>query len=83
MVKKTTESVDPSIFERERVECCTCTTEPPAEATHEVSIVVSKGRDYPRKQDIYRVTYAVCGNCARQVVEVKLDAQLLKRARRN
>lgn len=77
---KSHEKIDPSIFQKDPLECCTCEGQP-NEATHEVSIVACKGLDYNKKQDIYRVSYVVCGDCARTLVEVKLNAQLLKRGR--
>lgn len=75
---KVTEHIDPSIFAREPVDCCVCGAQ---EATHQIGISVDKGLEYSRNQTVYRVTYVVCGDCAKDLVEVKLDAKLLKRGR--
>jgi len=55
--------------------CMTCGNE---EATHEISIQCHKGllSDYSKRKPVFYVNYSVCGPCARQVVEVKLAADL-------
>lgn len=53
--------------------CGTCGEK---EATHEISIRVQRGTDYQQTNQLYVVTYAVCGVCAREVVTVKLGASL-------
>lgn len=75
---KVTEHIDPSIFAREPVDCCVCREH---EATHQVAINVDKGLEYSKSQSLYRVSYVVCGDCAKDIVEVKLDAKLLRRGR--
>ena len=72
-----TETTSP-LFEKEAVDCCVCREN---EATHTVAIRVARGLDYPKQAELYSVNYSVCGTCAQDVVEVKLNAQLLKRAR--
>lgn len=46
------------------------------EATHEISIRVQRGFDYQHAKQIFNVTYGVCEGCARDVVTVKLGAEL-------
>ena len=57
----------------EPLPCGTCET---GEATHQVAIQVQKGLDYNSRKQLYTVTYAICGECAKDVVEVKLGARL-------
>jgi hypothetical protein len=67
-------TVEPSDFAlTEGIHCGTCGTR---EATHEVSVRVQRGFDYQHAKQIFSVTYAVCEECARSVVEVKLGAEL-------
>lgn len=62
------------IFEREVILCGACGAN---DASHSVSVRVVKGLGYrPEPQQLYHVEYAVCGPCAREVVEVKLAAGL-------
>lgn len=54
--------------------CMTCAKE---QASHEIHITCSKGLIYDSsRKPVFSVTYSVCGPCARQVVEVKLAADL-------
>lgn len=54
--------------------CMTCGKE---QATHEIAIQCRKGLIYDSSsKPVFSVTYSVCGPCARQVVEVKLAADL-------
>lgn len=52
------------------------------ETTHEVSISVSRGFDYQHNKRLFYVTYSVCGDCARSIVEVKLNTQLLAKGKK-
>jgi len=76
MSKKESES---GPYEKEIVLCSTCGER---EATHEISISCQKGLLWwpiERRQGIFHVSYIVCGECAREMVEVKLNATLKKR----
>ncbi len=53
--------------------CGTCGDNP---ATHEVHIRVQRGFDYMQAKQLYSVTYAICAQCAQQVLVVKLGAEL-------
>jgi hypothetical protein len=64
-------------FDADVVACATCGEN---DATHEIAISVRKGHDYSASRQVYSVTYSVCGPCAREVVEVKLSANLSKAA---
>jgi hypothetical protein len=60
-------------FEREVILCIN-------EASHEISINCCKGLMWEStRKPLYHVSYMVCGDCARSLVEVKLDAKLRKR----
>jgi hypothetical protein len=58
-------------FDADVVACATCGEN---EATHEIR----KGYGYSVSKTVYSVAYSVCGPCAREVVEVKLNANLSK-----
>jgi hypothetical protein len=54
--------------------CMTCAKE---QATHEIHISCTKGLIWDTgKKPVFTVNYSVCGGCARQIVEVKLAADL-------
>jgi hypothetical protein len=59
--------------------CMTCAKE---QATHEIHISCTKGLIWDTsKKSVFSINYSVCGGCARQVVEVKLAADLRAEAR--
>lgn len=66
-------------YEPDQVACGTCGQNP---ATHWVYLSVSKGIGYGSsdRRDLFNVSYAVCGPCAREMIEVKLGANLKVRA---
>jgi hypothetical protein len=54
--------------------CMTCAKE---QATHEIHISCTKGLIWDTsKKSVFSINYSVCGPCARQIVEVKLAADL-------
>ena len=66
--------VDPAdLAPREIIHCGTCGER---EATHEIMIRVQRGFDYQHAKQLFSVSYAVCDVCARDVVTVKLGAEL-------
>ena len=66
-------------FHAEPIVCGVCREK---EATHSISIRVDKGIEYNSKRQLYHVEYSVCGDCARDAVEVKIGAQLNLREKR-
>jgi len=69
--KKTVDPAD--LAPRETISCGTCGER---EATHEISLRVQRGFDYQSAKQLFNVSYAVCEVCARDVVAVKLGAEL-------
>lgn len=63
----------------EGIVCGTCGER---EASFEVSIRVQKGFDYQHAKTLAQVSYAVCEQCARSVVQVQLGAELRNSLRR-
>lgn len=63
----------------EPLKCGTCNAK---EATHEISIRCTRGFDYHHAKQLYSVTYAVCEECAAELVTVKLGAELATTRRR-
>lgn len=76
MAKPTKQDI---MFVRDPITCGCCGSD---EATHQISIRVNKGLDYPKQQQLYLVEYAVCGACAKNAVVVQLGAQLNVRDKR-
>lgn len=66
-------------FDEEIILCGVCVEHP---ATHQISIRVQKGLDYQSAKQLFHVDYSVCGDCARECVEVKLGAKLAAGRRR-
>ena len=67
-------TVDPKdLAPRETIQCGTCGER---EATHEIGVRVQRGFDYQAAKQLFSVSYAVCEVCARDVVTVKLGAEL-------
>jgi hypothetical protein len=67
-------TVDPlDLAPRETIQCGTCGER---EATHEISVRARRGFDYQTAKQIFSVEYAVCEQCARDLVTVKLGAEL-------
>lgn len=67
-------AVDPAdLLPRETIQCGTCGER---EATHEITIRVQRGFDYQHAKQLFTCSYAVCQLCARDVVTVKLGAEL-------
>lgn len=77
MKKAIDETIGP--FNAEPILCGVCKEN---EATHSISIRVNKGLDYGSQRQLYHVEYSVCGDCARDAVEVKIGAQLNLRGKR-
>jgi hypothetical protein len=71
MKPKTVDPID--LVSRETIQCGTCGER---EATHEIDVRVRRGFDYQHAKQVFSVSYAVCEICARNVVTVKLGAEL-------
>lgn len=57
----------------EAIPCTTCGERP---ASHEITITARRGFDYQSSKQLFHCSYAVCEVCARDIVTVKLGAEL-------
>ena len=72
-MKKAVPEIKSNLFEPEPVFCSTCGEK---QATHEVHIRVQRGSGYHDNKQLYSVMYAVCGDCAKDIVVIQLGAKL-------